>query len=44
MFFPQGKEPEGKEGLGLEGFEGILVEANKSRRLEERLKATTSGC
>ena len=43
QFLPQGKESEGKEGLGLEGFEGILAETNKSRRIEERLKAITNG-
>ena len=44
QFFPQRKEQEGTEGLGLEGLEGILAETSKSRSLRERLKATTAGC
>ena len=44
QFFAQRKEPEGREGLGLEGLEGILAETDKSQRLEERLKAKAGGC
>ena len=40
----QRKHPQGKEGLGLEGLEGILAETDKSLRLQERLKAKAGGC
>ena len=35
---------ESREGLALEGLEGILAETDKSQRLEERLKAKAGGC
>ena len=40
-FFPQRKEPEGSCGWGLVELEKSLAVTSKSRRLEERLKATT---
>ena len=39
-FFPQRKEPEGSCGWGLVELEERLAVTSKSRRLEERLKAT----
>ena len=41
QFFPQRKEPEGSCGWGLVELEESLTVTSKSRRLEERLKATT---
>ena len=40
QFFPQRKEPEGSCGWGLVELEERLAVTSKSRRLEERLKAT----
>ena len=40
-FFPQRKDPQGSWGLGLVELEGSLAETSKSRRLGQRLKATT---
>ena len=42
QFLPQRKEP--KESWGLAELEGSLAVTNKSRRLEERLNATTGKC
>ena len=41
QFFPQRKEPEGSCGWGLVELEESLAVTSKSRRLDERLKATT---
>ena len=42
QFIPQRKEPEGS--WGLEELEESLAVTSKSRRLGERLKATTGKC
>ena len=44
QFFLQRKEPEGSWGWGLVELEGSLAVTSKSRRLGERLKATTGNC
>ena len=41
QFFPQRKEPKGSCGWGLVELEESLAVTSKSRRLEERLIATT---
>ena len=42
QFLPQRTEPEGS--CGLAELEEILAVTSKSRRLRERLKATTGKC
>ena len=42
QFLPQRKEPEGSWGLAE--LEESLTATSKSRRLRERLKATTGKC
>ena len=44
QFFPQWKDPQGSWGLGLVELEGSLAETSKSRRLGQRLNATTGKC
>ena len=44
QFFSQRKDPQGSWGLGMVELQGSLAETSKSRRLGQRLKATTGKC